>query len=221
MNGVHDLGGMDNFGPIVREQGEPVFHEDWERQIFTLTIAMMATGYFKIDEIRRTAELIPPAQYLSVTYYEKWLLALENILPEKDVLTREEIESGESLRQGAGTVLPSISKENIQYAMTNPLPVNLDIDLDAKFKVGDQIIAKNINPFHHTRLPRYIRGKQGIIEQDHGVFLLPDTNAHGGPDKPQHVYNVRFSAKELWGDDAHPKDSIYIDLFDDYMDLQK
>ena len=103
--------------------------------------------------------------------------------------------------------------------MNNRIPVFVDVDLPTKFKVGDAIIAKNINPLHHTRLPRYIRSRRGVIEADHGIFLLPDTNAHGGPDKPQRVYNVRFSAQELWCEDAPANDSVYIDLFDDYMDL--
>ncbi|MFQ5659907.1 MAG: nitrile hydratase subunit beta [Gammaproteobacteria bacterium] len=219
MNGIHDLGGMDNLGPIVREQDEPVFHEDWERQIFSLTIALMASGYFQTDEIRRTIELIPPARYLQASYYERWLHGLERILVEKEILTRGEIDTGNPQRRKGGTVLPPISKENIQYAMTNNLPVNLDMDLEPGFAIGDHIIAKNINPFHYIRLPRYIRGKRGIIERDHGIFALPDTIPDGGPDKPQHVYNVRFSAQELWGADASPQDSVYIDLFDDYMDL--
>ena len=75
-----------------------------------------------------------------------------------------------------------------------------------------------MNPIGHTRLPRYARAKSGVIERDHGVFLFPDTNAHFLGEKPQHVYSVRFSARELWGEAAKPQDSVYLDLFDDYLE---
>ena len=219
MNGVHDLGGMDNFGPLNIEKNEPVFHQEWERRTFGMLLSMMAAGYFKTDEVRRETELMPPADYLGADYYEKWLFSLENILLEKNVLTREELEKGKSLRQSGGMALQVPPLDRVQYAMRNPVPVNLDMDLPRKFNVGDKIIARNINPVHHTRIPRYIRSRRGIVEQYHGIYLLPDTNAHGGPDKPQGVYNVKFSSAELWGDALPANDFIYIDLFDDYMDL--
>ncbi len=218
MNGVHDIAGMENLGPLNIEKNEPVFHEDWERMIYSITIALMASGYFKTDEVRSATEQMPPADYLQARYYEKWLFSIEKILIDRNVLTRQEIESGKSSRDDGFSLAP-VPLDKLKYAMTNPIPASLDIDVAQKFNVGDKIITRNINPAHHTRIPRYIRGKRGVIEMHHGVFLLPDTNAHGGPDKPQNVYNVRFSAAELWGDDPSPNDYIYIDLFDDYMDL--
>ena len=219
MNGIHDMGGMDNFGPVIAEENEPVFHDDWERTIFSLTIALLPAGYCKIDEIRRITENMPPAQYLQAKYYEKWIYTLEQIALEKDILTEEEIATGKSVRKEGGNMRPAVPREMVEYAMTNPILASVDVDIPAKFKVGDKIIAKNIHPLHHTRLPRYIRGKRGIVEHDHGIFLLADTNAHGGPDSPQHVYTVLFTARELWGEDAPAKDSVCIDLHDDYMDL--
>lgn len=217
MDGIHDLGGMDNFGPIVTEEDEPVFHEDWERSIFSHLIAMLGAGYFSVDEVRRATEMIPPAKYLNSSYYEKWLESALDLLYEKNVLLPDEIEQGKSLRDN-GLSLPALPKEGAQFVLNNPVPASLDVDVAPKFKAGDAIVTRNMHPHSHTRIPRYVRGKRGIIEKDYGVFLLPDTNAHGGPDKPQHVYNVRFAARELWGDDAPPKDSLYIDLFDDYME---
>lgn len=218
MDGIHDLGGMDNFGPVAPEEDEPVFHEDWERTIFGNLIAMLGAGYFKVDEIRRATEMIPPAKYLQSSYYEKWLEAVLSLLYEKNVVTPEEIEQGRSLRT-TGMTLPPLPKEGADFVLNNPVPASLDVEVTPKFKVGDRIVTKNMHPQHHTRIPRYVRGKHGVIQKDYGVFLLPDANAHGGPDMPQHVYSVRFMARELWGDDAPPKDSLYIDLFDDYMEL--
>lgn len=93
----------------------------------------------------------------------------------------------------------------------------MDVDVPAKFKVGDRIKTRNIRPKGHTRLVQYVRGKEGIIQRDHGVYPLPDT-AIDGDDRPQHVYSVKFSARELWGEEAPETDSLCIDLWDDYMD---
>jgi hypothetical protein len=89
-----------------------------------------------------------------------------------------------------------------------------------RFVVGDQVVVDNIHPTGHTRLPGYIRGKHGVIEHDHGVFAFPDTHAHGLGDKPQHCYSVRFTARELWGPQASDRDSLRVDVFDDYMELR-
>jgi nitrile hydratase subunit beta len=93
-----------------------------------------------------------------------------------------------------------------------------DIALPAKFKPGDKVVARNIHPTGHTRIPRYVRGRRGTIDRDHGVFVFPDTNAELAGEKPQHVYSVRFAASELWGPDAPTHDVLYIDLWDDYLD---
>ena len=217
MNSIHDLGGMDNIGPLNIEQDEPVFHADWERKTFGLTLAVLATGACPVDEIRHMSELIPPADYLTFKYYEKWLRGLEFMLLKKNLVTERELESGRA--EAATASLEAAAPETLRHIMTNRLPAFAPVELEPKFKAGDEIIAKNINPLGHTRLPRYIRGKRGEVEMDHGVFLLPDANAHGEPERPQHVYGVRFSAQELWGEDAPAGDSVHIDLFDDYMDL--
>ena len=84
---------------------------------------------------------------------------------------------------------------------------------------GDRVRVRNHNPTTHTRLPGYLRGKVGLIEQDYGVFAFPDTHAHGLGEKPQHCYSVRFTAREVWGPSASDRDTLRVDVFDDYMDL--
>lgn len=221
MNGIHDIGGMDNIGPVNVEKDEPVFHEDWESRVYAMTLATMGAGIFVTDEVRFVTETIPPADYLTFKYYEKWLYSLEQLMLQKNMVTQEELESGEVSAPELTAGIEAASLERMAYGMKNRIPVFVDADIPPRFKVGDTIVARNINPLHHTRIPRYIRGRRGVVEMDHGIFLLPDTNAHGGPDKPQHVYSVRFSARELWGEDAPANDSLYIDLFDDYMDPDK
>jgi nitrile hydratase len=216
MNGIHDLGGMDNFGPVLVEQNEPVFHHDWERTMFSLAIALLGAQYFKVDEVRRATEWIPPLVYLRMSYYEGWLRALIALLGEKKLVSEEELSRGHALHKDpAAQALP---KEMALYAMNNPLPTSVPLDTKPRFKPGDRVLTRVINAQHHTRLPRYARGRHGSIDALHPAFLLPDTNGHGGPDRPQHLYSVRFEAHELWGEDATQRDAVYIDLFEDYLE---
>ncbi len=207
MNGVHDMGGMHGMGPIQREENEPVFHEEWERRMFALDLAMGAWGKWNIDMSRFAREQMPPAEYLATSYYEHWLFGLEKLLAEKGLPTKEDQEKRGVLT--ADAVWPMLRKGG---------SARVAVDMPPKFKVGDRVIARNINPAGHTRLPRYARGRRGVIDRDHGVFVFPDTNALGQGKKPQHVNSVRFTARELWGDDASPRDAVYIDLWDDYLD---
>jgi nitrile hydratase len=94
----------------------------------------------------------------------------------------------------------------------------LENRVEPRFEVGQEVRTRNRNPVGHTRLPRYVRGRQGTIDRDHGVFIFPDTHAVNGDTSPQHVYSVRFSARELWGPEAGARESVYVDLWDDYLD---
>ena len=87
-----------------------------------------------------------------------------------------------------------------------------------RYAIGQRVRARNINPTGHTRLPRYARGRTGVVELDRGVQALPDTNVYGRGENPQHVYSIRFAARELWGDQASARDSVYIDLWEDYLE---
>ena len=220
MNGIHDMGGMDGFGPLIREENEPVFHHEWERKVIAHALALFAAGYFRDGEFRHSQERIPAAEYLSASYYERWLRGLETLLVEHDIVTPEELAAGRSLRaQGdKGKALPPAAPERVRYGLKNRISASLEVDIAPRFAPGEQVRARNINPPHHTRLPRYVRGKRGEIERNHGVFPFPDSDIRGETDRPQHVYSVRFDARELWGDDAPPNDAVHIDLFDDYLE---
>lgn len=218
MNGIHDLGGMDNLGAVYVEPNEPVFHHAWERKVFGFAIALLGARYFRLDEVRRAGEWMPPADYLRAPYYEGWLFGLTTLLLEKDILTRAELDEGRSLRQDGGTLLPALQPAMAEYIMNNPIPTRIDAAIAPRFRPGDPVITKNINTTGHTRLPRYARGKRGVVEHTHGVFPFADSVAHGGPERPQHVYSISFTARELWGEDARSEDSVNIDLFDDYLD---
>ncbi len=209
MNGIHDIGGMDGFGPVVRESDEPVFHQDWEGRMFAINNLLIGSGLFNVDEFRHAIERIPAPRYLDSTYYEKWLDAVQTLLVEKGVVAREELE-----RCGAAPNPPS------QPATTRPVASKASrgqVRTKAKFRVGDKVIARNLNPSGHIRLPRYVRGRRGVIRADQGVYVLADASAHDGPAHSQHVYSVSFEGRELWGADGTGRERVYIDLWEDYL----
>jgi len=223
MNGVHDMGGMHGMGAIVREENEPVFHHEWERRAFGLTLAAAFLGEWNIDMGRHSRERMPSARYLAASYYEKWLYGLELLLVERGLVTREEIVARETTRAGVGP--PRVIKErkvlraeDVERALTTPRGFRLSDEIPPRFRQGDRVVARNNHPAGHTRLPRYARGKRGVIHRDHGVFIFADANAMGLGKKPQHLYSVCFAATELWGPSASPRDSINIDLWDDHLD---
>jgi len=212
MNGVHDMGGMDGFGPVVPEQNEPVFHADWERRMYALAGSVMGAAQVNIDEFRHAIERIPPARYLASSYYERWLAAAETILVERGVVTREEL-----LAKQDASIDPALIASAV--ATHGPTPVkNKAKPQRARFAKGARVRARNLNPVGHTRLPRYVRGKAGVVARDWGVFVFPDTNAHHAGTKPQHCYSVSFDARELWGKSASSRERVYIDLWEDYLE---
>jgi len=208
------MGGMDGFGPVVCEQNEPVFHADWERRMYALVGPAMGAAQVNVDEFRHAIERIPPARYLASSYYERWIAAAETILVEHGLVTREELIA----RQDA-----SIDPRQIANAVAahGPAPIKDKPGSKpprARFAKGDRVRARNLNPSGHTRLPRYVRGKTGVIARDWGVFVFPDTNAHHAGTKPQHCYSVLFDARELWGKPANSRERLYIDLWEDYLE---
>ena len=190
MNGVHDMGGMHGFGPVVREPNEPVFHADWEGRVLAIAGTLLRGHIVNIDELRFALERIPPAKYLGSSYYERWLAAVEALLEEKGVLA------------GKPLSIPATSDRLPHRTLS-------------KFKRGDRVRARNLNPAGHTRLPRYVRGKLGVVRRDHGIYVFPDSNALSAGEKRQHVYSVEFSPQELWGKRAHER--LLIDLWEDYL----
>jgi nitrile hydratase len=224
VNGAHDLGGMHGFGPVVLEPGEPVFHAEWERRVFALTVAMGGWRRWNLDMSRHAREQMPPAEYLATTYYEHWLWGLEWLLERHGFLAGADLVRRVREGDGPGTRRPAepqpgaIRPDDVPRLLRNRRAARLDDPVPSQFKAGDAVLARNVNPVGHTRIPRYVRGRRGIIDRDHGVFIFPDTHAAGLGRKPQHVYSVRFAARELWGPDAHAGDAVYVDLWDDYLD---
>ena len=217
MNGVHDMGGQQGMGPVQYEKNEPVFHAPWEARIYALTRAMRAWRKWNLDTHRHAVELLPPVDYLRMSYYERWVSMLAVQVVQYGVVTKEEMESGKAA-PGSTKATPAFSLATSFSWLSRGIASSQDPKVRPLFKVGQRVRARNINPAGHTRLPRYARGKLGTVERDHGVFVFPDTNAHFLGENPQHVYSVRFAARELWGEQASSQDAVYVNLWDDHLD---
>ena len=218
MNGIHDMGGMHGMGAIAPEPNEPVFHHPWERRVFALRIAASALRCWNLDESRHAAERMRPAQYLAASYYQRWLFALEQLLLERGLVSRAELDSGAAAGAGAQPPRQALPASAVDLVLRYPGASRAGVSVAPRFAAGDAVRARNDHPAGHTRLPRYVRGRPGVIARDHGVFVLPDSNASGRGPQPQHVYSVRFTARALWGEQAAARDAVYVDLWDDYLD---
>lgn len=217
MNGVHDMGGQQGMGPVVYEKNEPVFHAPWEGRVYALNRAIRAWGKWSLDTDRHALELLPPVDYLQMSYYERWLHKLEALLVEYGLVTQEEMDSRQA-NPSSPKANPALGLATSDSWLNRGIASSHDPIVRPLFKVRQRVRARNINPTGHTRLPRYARGKIGVIVRDHGVYLFPDSNAHFQGEKRQHVYSVRFAARELWGANASPRDSVHLDLWDDYLE---
>jgi nitrile hydratase subunit beta len=213
MNGVHDMGGMQDMGSIAAEKDGPVFHADWERRVFALFNALDVEWPY----LRTQIELIPPAEYLHMSYYERWLAALPQILIKTGMASAAEIDGGKSLG-GTNTKWHVLTVAEVA-TWDIPEPATTEkISAPTQFHAGQRVRARNLNPQGHTRLPRYVRGKLGTIAYDAGVEKLQDTDIQGLGPEQQHVFMVRFAARELWGDQASPHDSMYAALWEGYLE---
>ena len=217
MNGVHDLGGMHGMGAILPEADEPVFHHRWEARVFALMRAMGAFGRWNIDASRHQRELIPAAEQLRMSYYEKWLTGLTELLLQHGFITADELVSGKATA-AASKQSPALPADQVPQFIARGSPASRSASSTPRFLRGQRVRARNLNPTGHTRLPRYARGKMGAIDRVHGTFVFPDSNAHFQGERAQHLYSVRFEARELWGDGATAHDAVYLDLWEDYLD---
>ena len=189
----------------------------WEARVFALNRAVRAWGKWTTDASRHAVELIPAPEYLRMSYYEQRLNSLIELMVKSGLVTHAEVESGKPT-PGSPKATPALIASAVPAMVAKGKPASREVPAAARFTVGHRVRARNIHPTGHTRLPRYARGKLGMIHRDHGVYVFPDTNAHSLDEKPQHLYSVRFAARELWGEQASERDAVYIDMWDDYLE---
>jgi nitrile hydratase beta subunit len=216
VNGVHDMGGMHGFGPVAPEPNEPAFHAAWEGRVLALNRAMGFARLWNIDMSRAAIELLPPAVYLTRSYYAKWLLRLEQLLLERGLLEADEIAAGHA--HSPGKPLPrKLDAADVAAALTRG-SYGREPGAPARFKAGDRVRTKNINPVTHTRLPRYARGHMGTVECVRGCHVFPDSVAIGKGENPQWLYTLVFDGRELWGEGSDPNLKVSIEAFEPYLE---
>jgi nitrile hydratase len=208
---------------VEREANEPAFHEPWEAAVYAIMRASLGTGQYTLDEFRHGVERMNPAHYLRSGYYEHWLDGIARVLVEKGVVSDQELaartaffaERPEAPVSAAVRAMPATPAPRLHwFAPESERPATRP----PRFAVGDTVRTRNIHPTGHTRLPRYARGKRGVIHRQHGTHVFPDSNAHGGGEQPEALYSVRFDARELWGPAAEPNQHVYIDLWEPYLE---
>jgi len=217
MNGPHDLGGLHGFGPVAPEQDEPYFHAEWEKRALGVTLSCGAFGAWSIDESRHARESIPPATYLSASYYEIWIRALETLLERHGFISAAELAEGRMLEKGAQPKRV-LKAEMVPAVLARGGPCDRPLDTMPRFAAGARVRTRNLNPPTHTRLPRYARDKVGVVEAVQGSFVFPDDSAHGRGENPQWVYTVVFDGAEIWGEGAEPGLTVSIDAWESYLE---
>jgi nitrile hydratase subunit beta len=217
MNGIHDMGGMDGFGKVEPEPHEPVFHAPWEGRVIAMMRAMGAAGAWNLDMFRATREQQPPEFYLTSSYYKSWFTGLETLALTRGYVAREELAAGHALHPPKE--LPrKVLRESEVPASVRRASYERPPPSPALFKAGDRVRTLNIHPATHTRLPRYARGRSGMIERVLGCQVFPDSSALGKGDQPQWLYTVVFEGRELWGADTDPTLKVSIDAFEPYLE---
>lgn len=221
MNGVHDMGGQQGFGPVLLEEKEPLFHAPWESRAMAITVAMGASGQWNIDLSRAARESLPPAIYLSSSYYEIWIRALEKLMLERGMVTQAELTSGEQSTSPV-PVSKVLNKESVDAALKAGSPTERPIDQPALFKVGQKVRARNMHPQGHTRLPRYVRGHVGTVVSLHGGHVFPDGHTlRASPPfnvPVQWLYTVVFDGPTLWGQQSDPTLEVTVDAWESYLE---
>ena len=216
MNGIHDMGGMQGLGEIGYVRDVPVFHAPWEGRVHALVRALVPYGKWR--GLRPEIEAIPAGEYLRMSYYERWLTALTELVEKSGLASREEVERGTAQRATERAV-PALTADKARTFLLDTPHTELAVRVQPRFRLGQHVRGANLNTPTHTRMPRYTRGKVGVVERDRGVFPLPDTEVYFLDPKPQHVYLVRFAARELWGAGVSAHDSVLIDMWQDYLEL--
>jgi nitrile hydratase len=217
VNGIHDLGGMHGLGPVHAEANEPPFHENWEGRAGGILEVMTFPAGFTVDRFRYLRETLRPDLYLTQNYYEQWIYIAEQALLETGMITPVELAAGHAAK-GSAKRNDAMRPEAVWPFLHEPAQGGRDLAEAPRFAIGQRVRARNAQPLGHTRLPRYARGKVGLVTRLHGGHVLPDASAHGKGACPQHLYTVAFTARELWGADANARDTIRLDLWESYLE---
>jgi nitrile hydratase len=215
---------MDGMGPVVNDKGaEPVFRADWEKAAFAMFAQGARAGLFNLDEFRHCIERMDPAEYLLSNYYEHWTHTIEHFAQRKGLFDAAELDKRtQYYLENPDAPLPDRKDpellEFVDNAIKNGFEASRKTDKAPRFSVGDRVVIRADSPTGHTRRARYVRGKTGVITAAHGAWVYPDSSGNGGGDVPEHLYTIKFTGTELWGEHTgDPNEVVYVDAFEPYL----
>ena len=211
-----DIGGQPGHGAVVPEPEGELWHAPWEPRALAVTLAMGATGAWNIDMSRAARETLP--DYARLSYYEIWMQALEKLLFERGLAGADELSAGRALR--AGPEGPKLLRAaDVAAALAKGSPTERAPVTEARFTVGDAVRTYAGEVPHHTRLPRYARGRRGHVQAVRGMHVFADAHALGRGEQPQWLYTVAFDGRELWGDEPGAAGlAVSIDAWEPYLE---
>ncbi len=211
-----DLGGQPGHGAVVPESEGELWHAPWEPRALALTLAMGATGSWNIDMSRAARETLP--DYAHLGYYEIWLSALQKLMAERGQVLPDEVAAGRALHP-APPVQRVLRAADVPAVLAKGSATERAATAPARFMLGDRVRLRAAEVPHHTRLPRYARGKVGRVERLHGAHVFADAHAQGQGEQPQWLYTVSFAERDLWGDDAPAQNLVVsIDAWEPYLE---
>jgi nitrile hydratase beta subunit len=214
MDGIHDLGGKQGYGPVPVRDGDAPFRYDWEWRMWALARAGIAHG-ITIDWFRHGLERMVPKDYLGYRYFAKWCANYMMLMIDHGTITLDDIRAGHVDKPDEPAA--PMSLENVLHANRNGnISFEVAVESKPRFAVGDSVTTKRLMAANHTRLPGYARDARGTVIAYHGAHALPDkgvANVHEG----DHLYTVSFDAHELWGAEANPKDTVMLELWECYF----
>jgi len=206
VDGIHDLGGMQGFGPVAHSPAEPVFHEPWEGRARALLEVVAGAVQPNGGEFRHAIERMAPGHYLTSSYYEHWLTAAATLAVEHGLVTQAELDAraGGRFPLSGPVHAPPVAEAGSEAS-------------EPRFAVGERVRVREWHPPGHTRCPRYIRGKEGVVVRLDGTHSVPDIEAHSTARRYEATYSVRFDAASLWRDGQRGV-SVHVDLWDSYLE---
>lgn len=218
-----DLGGQRGHGRVVGPEGPEregdLWHAPWEPKALALTLAMGATGSWNIDMSRAARESLPG--YAALSYYEIWVQAMERLLRERGLVAARELREGRVI-DPPRPVARVLRREDVAAALARGSPTARPEGTPPRFAVGDTVRTYAGEVPHHTRLPLYVRGRQGVVVAHHGAHVFADAHATGRGEMPRHLYTVRFEGRELWPEAADADEaarmSVSVDAWEPYLE---
>jgi nitrile hydratase beta subunit len=216
MDGVHDLGGREGFGPIVDKHDERPFHADWEMRAFGIKEVSAVSSSWTIDWFRHCRELVVPVDYLTRPYFDQRLTTRAAQLIAEGYLTFDEIKRGASAFARKPD-LPPQTPEAARAFVRTPTSFAVTVNAPPRFAQGDRVRCGLDGASGHTRLPGYVRGRAGVIHAHHGGHVLPDASARG-EHRGEHLYTVSFASSDLWPEAKGSGDRVFVDLWESYLE---